>query len=85
MTKLTIQVFTTKEGNSNWILLPEASAYLTDRQLILNTGDAITLPGADGQLLGIDKGDFKHIQTVKRKWVNYATADVALLVGYEAW
>jgi len=81
--KLKIEVFYSKEGLSNWQLLPETSQYLTERQLVPNTGDALTLCGDDGKILGLEPTDFQHIQTVRRRWLNYASSDVAILVHYE--
>ncbi|HEY8933826.1 MAG TPA: hypothetical protein VIM65_01340 [Cyclobacteriaceae bacterium] len=80
--KLTIQAFSTKEENSNWILLPETSQYLTDKQIIPNVGDALTIAGQDGKLIDLERGSHRHIMTVKIKWLNYASADVAVLLHY---
>jgi hypothetical protein len=77
-----IEVFATKEGSENWTLLPETSQYLTEKQLVPNVGDAVTLVGKDGRDLEIDVNSFKNIMTVKTKWLNYASADVALRVHY---
>jgi len=83
--KLKIEVFYSKEGLSDWKLLPETSRYLTERQLVPSTGDGLTFSGEDGKILGLEPTDFQHIQTVRRRWLNYASADVAILVHYEAW
>ena len=80
---LKIEAFTTKEGSSpNWILMTETSQYLTDRQLVPNVGEALTLVGKDGSKIDIEPASFKHIMTVKIKWLNYASSDVALLLHY---
>lgn len=83
--KLRIEAFISEEGLSNWKPLPETSQYLTDKQLVPNVGDGLTLAGEDGKLIGLEKADIQHIQTVKRRWFNYASSDVALLLDYEAW
>ncbi len=79
---LKIEVFTVKEGSTNWILMPETSQYLTDKQLVPNVGDALTLAGKDGSKIDIESTNFKNIMTVKIKWLNYASSDVALVVHY---
>jgi hypothetical protein len=80
--KLTIQAFSTKENNTNWVLLPETSHFLTEKQIIPNVGDALTIAGHDGKLIDLETGSFKHIMSVKVKWLNYASADVAVLLHY---
>ena len=80
--KLTIQAFSIKENNTNWVLLPETSNFLIETQMIPNVSDAITLAGQDGKLIDLETGSFKHIMTVKIKWLNYASADVAVLLHY---
>lgn len=82
--KLTIQAFSIKENNTNWVLLPETSHFVTEKQTIPNVGDALTIAGQDGKLIDLEKGSFKHIMTVKIKWLNYASADVAVLLDYVA-
>lgn len=79
---LKIDVFAVREGSSNWIPMTETSRYLTDRQLVPNVGDAVTLAGKDGSQIDIEPNSFKNIMTVKLKWLNYNAADVALLVHY---
>jgi len=83
---LKIEAYYTEEGLSNWKLLPKTSEYLTENQLIPNVGDGLTLSGNDGiDILKLEKADFKHIMTVKRKWYNYASCDVAILLHYVPW
>ncbi|WP_299434341.1 hypothetical protein [uncultured Maribacter sp.] len=82
---LKIEAYYSEEG-SDWKLLPETSIYLTEKQLIPNVGDGLTLSGNDGiDVLKLSPTDFKHIMTVKRKWYNYASSDVAVLLHYVSW
>jgi len=83
---LKIEVYYTEDGSSSWKLLPETSEYLTEKQLIPNVRDGFTLSGNDGtNILELEQGDIKHIMTVKRRWYNYASSDVAILLHYSAW
>lgn len=83
--KLKIEVFYSEGDMGDWKLFPETSQYLTDKQLVPDTGDGLTLSGDDGKLIGLEPANIQHIQTVKRRWFNYASSDVAILVHYEAW
>lgn len=83
--KLIIEVFARREESRNWESLPTTSKYLTDKQLIPNVGDALTIASKDGESLGLGKVDSQNIQTVKRRWFNYGTSDVAVFLEYEAW
>lgn len=83
---LKIEVYHSEGGLNSWDLLPKTSEYLTEKQLIPNVGDGLTLRGDDGtKVLELEPASFKHIMTVKRKWYNYASCDVAILVHYVAW
>lgn len=84
MKTIKIEVFGTKSGKKDWILLPGTTAYLNEAQIIPNIGDSITITRTDGVLVDLEKADFKHIQTVKRKWYNYASSDLAILLEYQS-
>lgn len=78
---LTIEAYS-KTANDNWVLLPETTHFLSERQIVPCVGDAITLAGNDGQLLHFEKGSFKNVMTVKIKWIRYNSADIAVLLHY---
>lgn len=84
--KLKIEVFYSEKEKNSSKLLPKTSEYLTDKQLIPQVGDALTLSTDDAtKVLGLEPNDIKHIMTVRRKWFRYSSADVAIFVHYETW
>lgn len=83
---LKIEVYHYEGKKDHFKLLPETSQYLTEKQLIPNVGDDLTLDGRDGiKILGLNSTSLENIMTVNRRWFRYATADVAILVNYKAW
>ena len=79
---LKIEVFVINE-RGNWDFLPETGRYLTQKQLIPGINDVICLAGEDWKLANLTDGtDIRHFQSVKLKWYNYATCDVAIQLHY---
>jgi len=70
------------EQGKKWEPLPKTSQYLTEKQLVPNVGDALTLAGDDGISIGLEPTSLEHIMSVKIKWLNYATSDVAVVLHY---
>jgi hypothetical protein len=78
-----IEAFYQKEDGKDLILLPKTSNYLTDKQLIPDNGDFLTLDGDDGKIIGLEITSLKNIMTVKKKWLRYASCDVAVILYSE--
>lgn len=80
MAKIRIEVYSTNKNNTNWILMPMTSEYLTEKNLIPGVGDIVALAGTDGEKIGIALESSENLQQVKERWFRHANADVAIVL-----